>query len=524
MGNRIRIIWALSLASAILLIGVQGYWLYNQYKHVVNTYAEELAGEILLAGEEEYKLRSKEIDTNYTFVLKKKLTNVSDSLSQIQIGHLMPHTAFGSKLDNLFKDSIMSELGLDNYNYEDLDSIKRVIHDINDSLKYIERNITNLVVWNFESDSSGIYKKSDSLNLSKDTKISDNDMPKEINKAITNFKNPFREELFDSILAANIPEINYKMSHSGTQDLTGVSSWRLSGNLFSPYLKVLYFYSPFENKGVVINVAIPSPPLFKSMAVQLLLSLALILLLISCLILQIKTILKQKKINEMREDFVHAMIHELKRPVQTLKTFISLLGNKDMRSDETITEQVIQDSMFELDNLSAYLKKLKDMIHADNDATSLKISCFNIKKLIDKIVRLVNNPLEKDVNISVSYEVESFWIEADIVHIANVVNNLIENAIKYSAQHVDIEIKVVLEERELYLTVSDNGIGIPSSEQEKVFAKFYRGSNFSDKNIPGIGLGLSYVKLITEAHKGKVSLLSDIGKGTSITICLPQNK
>ena len=307
-----------------------------------------------------------------------------------------------------------------------------------------------------------------------------------------------------------------------SNDSIWVSSWFLSGSLFSPYIRVLYLYSPFENKGVEINANIPSPPLFKQMAIQFLLSLTLILLLTGCLILQIKTILKQKKISEMREDFVNAMIHELRRPIQTLKTFISLLGNKDMRSDELITEQVIQDSMFELDNLSAYLKKLKDMIRADNDATSLQISRFNLKELIDKIVRLVNHPVEKDVNISVSYEMESELIEADIVHIANIVNNLIENAIKYSEQKVNIEIKVMRRGKDLLLTVLDNGIGIPHFEQEKVFAKFYRGSNFHDKNIPGIGLGLSYVKLIIEAHKGTISLLSDVEKGTSVTLLIPQ--
>ena len=226
----------------------------------------------------------------------------------------------------------------------------------------------------------------------------------------------------------------------------------------------------------------------------------------------------------MREGFVNTMIHELKRPVQTLKTFISFLGNKEMRSDETITEQVIQDSMFELDNLSAYLKKLKDMIRADNDVTSLQISSFNIRELIEKIIRLVKSSTTKDINISILYESDLLWVEADAVHVANVLNNLIENAVKYSGEHVDIEIKAAIKGKELWLTVSDNGIGIPYSEKDKVFAKFYRGSNIPDKNIPGIGLGLSYVKLIIEAHKGEVSLLSDVGKGTSVTFYLPCGK
>ena len=518
MEKRIRTIWALSLTSALLLICVQGYWLYNQYQHVVNTFAHELAEKILLVSDEEYKIRQNEVRTQFTYFLKQEIGYASDDFRNDFSEKHTPNFAYGGKISDLIDDSLMSQVGID---IKDKKRLKQIAQTLNDSTKQIGK-ILNLNVESFERDSNGVYKKNASLDLSKRANVSGDNIHEEINKAIMNYNNPFRSETLDSILVADIPGISYTMTPLSIRDSIWVSSWHLSGSLSSPYLKVLYLYSPLESKGVEINVAIPTPFLFERMAVQFLLSLALIMLLTGCLILQIKTILKQKKINEMREDFVHAMIHELKRPVQTLKTFISFLGNKDMRSDEMITEQVLQDSMFELDNLSAYLKKLKDMVGADDNATSLKISRFNLQELIDKIIRLVNHPPEKDVNISTCYEMESVLIEADTVHVANVVNNLIENAIKYSAQRVDIEIKAVLKERELRLTVSDNGIGIPNSEQEKVFAKFYRGSNFPDKNIPGIGLGLSYVKLITEAHKGKVSLVSDIGKGTSVTLCLPQ--
>jgi two-component system phosphate regulon sensor histidine kinase PhoR len=101
-------------------------------------------------------------------------------------------------------------------------------------------------------------------------------------------------------------------------------------------------------------------------------------------------------------------------------------------------------------------------------------------------------------------------------------SNLIENAIKYSGDKVNIEIKVGQDKRKTQISVKDNGIGIPLVEQDKVFSKFYRGNNIPDKNTPGIGLGLSYVKLIVEAHRGTVSISSQAGEGTTITICLPQ--
>jgi len=538
MGNRIRTIWALSLASAILLIGMQGYWLYNQYQYVVNAYAQDMSGKILEAGEKELRIRNSNktlvplfinndfnLDSIYKGPSEKNIAlhRISGLNDEMKTIYLFDSFASESKLEMKMSNITMK--------FVHPDSVDRVWDLIGDSLKSDKKNLSEIPeiyrrsirMSEVEQDSSA-YTEHSVRYFSVNPNISKEYISKGLDQAMINDRVPFCKEILDSILITDIPGIEYEITSMEIKDSIMTSTWYLSGSLFSPHIKVLYVYSILENKGVEIDAAIPSPTLFKSMAVQLLFSLSLILLLTGCLVLQIKTILKQKKINELREDFVHAMIHELKRPVQTLKTFISFLGNKDIRSDELMTEQVIQDSKFELDNLSAYLKKLKDMIHANEDATSLKISRFNLQELIGKIIRLVNHPPEKDVKISTNYDMESVWVEADVVHVANVVNNLIENAIKYSDEHVDIDIKVALKGKELWITVSDNGIGIPYSEKDKVFAKFYRGSNIPDKNIPGIGLGLSYVKLITEAHKGKVSLLSDIGKGTSVTLCLPQSK
>lgn len=232
--------------------------------------------------------------------------------------------------------------------------------------------------------------------------------------------------------------------------------------------------------------------------------------------------MKQRKVGEMRQHFVNTMIHELKRPVQTLKTFVSFLGDKEMRTDEQMTGQIVQDSMFELDNLSAYLNKLKDMVRADDESTPLHISRFNLHELADKVIRLTHIPTGKQATFTTQFEMESPFIEADPIHVANVLSNLIENAIKYSGEKVEITINARRKANDLWLTVSDNGIGIPLVEQDKVFAKFYRGSNMPDLTIPGLGLGLSYVKLISEAHHGSVSLSSNLGQGTSVTLYLPQ--
>ena len=111
---------------------------------------------------------------------------------------------------------------------------------------------------------------------------------------------------------------------------------------------------------------------------------------------------------------------------------------------------------------------------------------------------------------------------ADPVHIANCLSNLIENAVKYSGKEVCISIDAFLKDNRLCLNVKDNGIGIPLQEQERIFEKFYRAQNIPDANLPGIGLGLSYVKLMVEAHGGTISLQSETGKGTTFMIEIPQ--
>jgi two-component system phosphate regulon sensor histidine kinase PhoR len=478
MERRIRIIWILSLLSAFVLIGVQGYWLYNQFRYVVDTYSQELAVKALQAGEKEHAIRKATQKTSFTYIIQQ-------------------NTAYSSEeKDNSFNQKTLFSI----VNYKD--SLQLLLPDT--ARKLPEDSVEFRLFMN-------AWMSPDSMHAA-------------INRAVTNFNNPFRTELLDSVIGADLPGIRYSIkAWTDADSLSYISNWKQSGSLLHPTITVLYAYSPFEQKGVAIDIAIPPQPLFKKMAIQLLLALGLILLLIGCLVFQIKTIMKQKKVSELRESFVNTMIHELKRPVQALKTFVSFLSDKEMRADEITANQVAQDSMFELDNLSAYLNKLKDMMRADTESTSLRPIKFNLEELTEKVLRLIHIPPEgKNVKLSARYDMESPWIEADPVHIANILSNLIENAIKYSEADVAIEVTARQKSRELWLTVTDNGIGIPFAEQEKVFVKFYRGTNLPDRNIPGIGLGLSYVKLITEAHHGHVSLSSHVGKGTSVTLYLPQ--
>ena len=489
MSRQIKMIWIFSLVSVLLLIGMQGYWLINQYKYVLNSYSEEIASQVVLASEEELLNRSDEKSSPLYFV-------VDPSRDRIKASR---------------EGRILSILPLSS-----IPDVRIVTDSLNDTKSQIQIKFNGNSLPHLEIDNAIMY-------TTYYTHLTGDELINALQKSIINRKTPFSQALFDSILVSILPIPVYSIvpwQKNDTYD--NFVLWKRTGNLFDPRLTVSYAYNPLDNEGVYIHFKLPVQPVLYKMGVQLPVSFSITFLLIISIVFQMRMIVKQKKVNEIRENFVNTMVHELKRPVQTLKTFVSFLNNKKMQSDTEATQQVLHDSMFELDNLSAYLNKLKDMLRVDSEQTSLCPVTFNLPDLVEKVVRLTHIPLDKDVSISTVYETENIQLEADPIHFANVLSNLIENAIKYSGDNVTIEIQVKRDKQKIYVAVKDNGIGIPIAEQDKVFTKFYRGNNISDKSIPGIGLGLSYAKLIIEAHQGTVMLNSRTGAGTVVTICLPQ--
>lgn len=467
MGKRIRWIWVISLAAALAAIGVQGYWLFNQFRYEMCTYADEIAGEVFHAGQEEFRMRKEEAEmTKGTYIIERQSKYQS-----------------GDSVLNGLKNSFGFQL--------------------------------------YPKDTTKIH----SFRLHLDPNMPEDSLLVGVDRSVVEFFVPFSAERLDSILSAGLPGLDYRVRPFVAGDtLSGQSSalWLpLSKKLLSTSISICYLFAPIERKAVWVDVDLPMNPLLGRMGWQLFLSIFLILLLLACLGFQIRTIWEQMRLNELREGFVHTMIHELRRPVQTLKVFVSFLNDREMRMDEATTERVLQDSMFELDNLSAYLGKLKDMVCADERETLLRPSAFNLRELVEKVVRLTNIPTGKKVSFSTAFPPDMPDLTADPVHVANVLSNLIENAIKYSGEEVNIDIVVLWNQQRVELTVSDNGFGIAPDERRKVFDKFYRSSHLPDKQIPGIGLGLSYVRQIVEAHHGSVSLRSELGEGTRITINLP---
>ena len=484
MEQRIKIVWILTIVTLILMLGGQAYWLYNQYGYSAEAYMQKLHEHILEAEDKEADIRFQ-----HRQISSEPLRSLGMNLSG--------WTSLGE--DSLKRPEPRSSTTLTFYyrNREDMDSaaLAKLIEEESDSVLVRDTFQIEGVSTELLFTASTLY----TLQIS----------------------NPFQESLLDSLLQKQSIQVT-----NTRRETLDTLQWKGSYIPFCERLaykmKIVYPYNPLEQEAWVGEVTIPLSPILRQMAWQLVASLFLILLLMYCLVYQIHTIMEQRRMDEMRKSFVNTMIHELKRPVQTLKMCIAFLNNKSMRTDEQMMDAVVQDAIFELDNLSAYLSKVRELTRADNEHTILSTRTFDLVATVEKLIRLNNAPADKAVRFETSFSDTPLWVMADPVHIANCLSNLIENAVKYSGNEVCIGIDASLKDNRLYLKVHDNGIGIPLQEQERVFEKFYRAQNIPDTNLPGIGLGLSYVKLMVEAHGGSITLQSQLGKGTTFTIEIPQ--
>ncbi len=504
MERRIKIVWVLSIMAMLLITAGQAYWLNNQYQYINDEKMHELYNDILQTAKLNDSIRS--------LLPKKVFGEGRSSFYNINMKQLSPNKIVNTLV--LGTVALKDTAGISSRSKKE----KHINLDKTlDSIRHRSSNDS----WNrYIASQKVLYK--DSFHITVPTFASVN-----LNQLVELYRlevdAPFNLQRFDSLLTLRVGDIPFSTRLKIAKDTT--FQWepemKQTFTLFHPRLEVHYPYNPLKHQFLVVNVDVRPHVLLVRMGWQLLGSICLITLLGVCLWFQIKTILKQKRIDELRKSFVNTMIHELKRPVQALKMCVAFLNDKTMRTDEKAMDEVVRDSMSELDNLSAYLSKLRDMTRADDEHTQLVVRTFDIKDVVEKLVRLCHIPEGKQVSVETSFS-ENILVTADPIHIANIVSNLIENSVKYSGQSVHITVDCNLHDHLLTLRVIDDGIGIPASEQSRVFDKFYRGSNVNDPSLPGIGLGLSYVKLLVEAHHGNISLISQPGKGTEVNINIPQ--
>lgn len=264
-----------------------------------------------------------------------------------------------------------------------------------------------------------------------------------------------------------------------------------------------------------------SKEVFSQMKNMLILSMLFSLIMIAVFYFTIKTILNQKKIGDMKNDFINNMTHELKTPIATISLAIDAISNPAVKNDDERFHKYTAILKEENQKLNTHVERVLQMASLDKGELQLNKTQIDINRLIREIIQSHKLQINKQqAQVLFNDEGECF-IYADEFHLQAVLNNLLDNALKYSKENARIDIQTQKTDNQLIVSIKDNGIGIDKVLQTKIFDKFFRvqGGNLHD--IKGFGLGLSYVKSIIEKHNGTIEVQSELGVGAEFRIILP---
>jgi signal transduction histidine kinase len=248
-------------------------------------------------------------------------------------------------------------------------------------------------------------------------------------------------------------------------------------------------------------------------------SLGLLGITTACFALMLSTILRQKKLSEIREDFINNMTHELKTPIATVSAAVEALQHFGALQDPQKTQTYLAISQQELQRLAGLVDHVLHMAVAERQPLRLAPEMVRPAELIAELVQQHQLTAPKAVRFAV--DVDSAAICCDRLHLRNVISNLIDNAIKYSREQVTITIQGRPETTGWRLTVADDGIGIPAGYQPAVFDRFFRVPTGNLHPVKGFGLGLYYVRQVIERHGGRLQLRSAVGSGSAFSFWLP---
>ncbi|WP_455613500.1 sensor histidine kinase [Bacteroides congonensis] len=234
----------------------------------------------------------------------------------------------------------------------------------------------------------------------------------------------------------------------------------------------------------------------------------------------IRTLLRQKTLEEIKSDFTNNITHELKTPIAVAYAANDALLNFNQAEEKTKRDQYLRICQEQLQRLSSLVEQILSMSMERRKTFRLHPEEVNLKELIVSLVEQHQLKADKPVQITLEIEPETLTIVVDRTHFSNIISNLIDNAMKYSKERADITIRCRQTEQTVTISIADRGIGIPLDKQKHIFDKFHRVPTGNLHNVKGYGLGLFYVKSMVEKHGGTITVKSEPGKGSIFTITL----
>ena len=241
-------------------------------------------------------------------------------------------------------------------------------------------------------------------------------------------------------------------------------------------------------------------------------------------IFSICIIFRQKKLSEVKNDFINNMTHELKTPISTISLAAQMLGDGSVSKSPEMSKRISGIINDETKRLRFLVEKVLQMSLFERQNTSLKLRDVDVNDVISGVVRTFDLKVQTyGGTLSATLDAADAVVAADEMHITNVIFNLLDNAVKYRREEVPLQLSVRTwnESGRLHISVADNGIGIKKDDLKHIFEKFYRVHTGNKHDVKGFGLGLAYVKKIVGDHGGTLRAESELGEGTTFLITLP---
>lgn len=276
-----------------------------------------------------------------------------------------------------------------------------------------------------------------------------------------------------------------------------------------------------NNAKVQATYSITMPLVLSQMVWMLVVSVLMFLLIIICFVYQLRVIITQRRLTRLRDDFSHALVHDMKTPLGTIYMAVDQWGKGVLDKSPELRSKFADTAIAQVLNLQALVDKILTIAYLEQNKLTLEPKIMDLSKMVQGLVDKFSIQAKKPVKFTIDINMENTHIVADPTYLTNAVSNLIDNAIKYSGDSVEIDINCHSDNSKLFIEVSDNGFGISDKDREKIFEKFERGAAIKRKGAKGFGLGLNYVRRVMNAHGGTVSLSSIEGQGAKFVLYMP---
>jgi len=328
--------------------------------------------------------------------------------------------------------------------------------------------------------------------------------------AFDNNDNTIFEKTTSNFMAAFEDTINNYTKYVGLEALSGTAGENLS-----------------TTEMLVVVIPNIKSLVYRSLQWRIATSIAFTIIILAAFSLTVRTMLRQKKLAKIKNDFINNMTHEFKTPIATISLAVDAMRNEKVLEDREKISYFNSIIKEENQRMNRQVETILKASQLEKQEVDLNLKPVHIHEVIKDVVDNFALQLEdRKGKVELTLDAQNDTIEADEVHLSNLVNNLVDNALKYSKENIPPVVKLSTHSngKKFSLKIEDNGIGMTRDTLKKIFERFYRAHTGNIHNVKGFGLGLSYVKTMVEAHDGDIKAESILGKGSTFTVDLPLKK